>query len=105
MLAQTDINKRQLKKLGKAEEPIVKIDKNYRKTIKENEFKTRKTTKERQQDFSVKQKNENKKRLSLYLDLNNYKKISGIQNNHFIQHKKKISKSDAINILLNKIKD
>jgi hypothetical protein len=103
MLAQTNMNKRQLKKLGKTEEPIVKINKNYRKTIKENEFKTRKTTLERQQDFSIKQKKENKKRVSLYLNLDNYKKILGIQNNHFIQHKNKISKSDAINILLNKI--
>ena len=103
MLAQSNMNKRQLKKLGKAEEPIVKISKNYRKTIKENAFKTQKTALERQQDFSIKQKNENKKRVSLYLNIDNYKKILGIQNNHFTQHKKKISKSDAINILLNKI--
>ena len=46
MLAQTNINKQQLKKLGKAEEPIVKINKNYTKIIKENDFKTRKTAKE-----------------------------------------------------------
>ncbi len=95
------MNKRQLKKIEKAQEPITKINKNYRKTIKENEFKTQKTATERQQDFSIKQKNSNKKRVSLYLDLANYKKILEIQNNHFIQHKKKISKSDSINILLN----
>jgi hypothetical protein len=44
----------------------------------------------------------NKKRVSLYLDLANYQKILEIQNNHFTQHNKKISKSDSINILLNK---
>ena len=99
------MNTRQLKKIEKAQEPITKINKNYRKTIKENEFKTQKTTTERQQDFTNKQKAQNKKRVSLYLDLANYKKILKIQNNHFTQHKKKISKSDAINILLNKIYD
>ena len=58
---------------------------------------------ERQQDFTNKQKIQNKKRVSLYLDVENYKKVLEIQNNHFTQHKKKISKSDSINILLNKI--
>ena len=96
------MNKRQRKKAEKNQEPLEKINKNYRKTIKENAFKTQKTTNERQEDFSIKQKKSNKKRVSLYLDLVNYKKILEIQNNHFIQHKTKISKSDAINILLNK---
>ena len=102
MLAQTNMNKRQLKKNEKAQIPVLEINKDYRKTIKESAFKTQKTTTERQKDFSIKQKKSNKKRVSLYLDLSNYKKILEIQNNHFIQHKKKISKSDAINILLNK---
>ena len=97
------MNKRQKKKSEKAQEPITEINKIYRKTTKENEFKTQKTTTERQQDFTNKQKIQNKKRVSFYLDIANYKKVLEIQNNHFTQHKKKISKSDSINILLNKI--
>tara|TARA_B110000967_G_C18817403_1_gene526857 strand:+ start:312 stop:629 length:318 start_codon:yes stop_codon:yes gene_type:complete len=104
MLAHNYMNKRQKKKAEKNQEPVGKINKTYRKTIKENSFKTQKTTIERQQDFSIKQKLSDKKRVSLYLDLSNYKKILEIQNNHLTQHKTKISKSDAINILLNKIK-
>jgi len=103
MLAQPNMNKRQLKKNGKAQTAVLEINKDYRKTIKENALKTQKTITERQKDFSIKQKDSNKKRVSLYLNLDNHKKILGIQNNHFTQHKKKISKSDAINILLNKI--
>jgi hypothetical protein len=103
MLAHNKMSKRQQKKNEKAQKPVQEIDKKYSKTIKENGFKTQKTDIERQNDFSIKQKNSNKKRVSLYLDLANYKKILEIQNNHFIQHKKKISKSDSINILLNKI--
>jgi len=96
MLAQPNMNKRQLKKNGEAQTAVLEINKDYRKTIKENALKTQKTITERQKDL-------NKKRVSLYLNLDNHKKILGIQNNHFTQHKKKISKSDAINILLNKI--
>tara|TARA_B110000091_G_C13673424_1_gene414756 strand:+ start:589 stop:900 length:312 start_codon:yes stop_codon:yes gene_type:complete len=103
MLAHNKMSKRQQKKNEKAQKPVQEIDKKYRKTIKENEFKTQKSDIERQNDFSIKQKNSNKKRVSLYLDLSNYKKILEIQNNHFTQHKKKISKSNSINILLNKI--
>ena len=103
MLAQTNMNKRQLKKNEKAQIQILEINKDYRKTIKDNALKTQKTTTERQKDFSNKQKNSNKKRVSLYLDLANYQKILEIQNNYFTQHKKKISKSDAINILLNRL--
>ena len=103
MLAQTNMNKRQLKKNEKAQIQILEINKDYRKTIKDNALKTQKTTTERQKDFSIKQKNSNKKRVSLYLDLANYQKILEIQNNYFMQHKKKISKSDAINILLNRL--
>jgi hypothetical protein len=36
------MNKRQLKKIEKAQMPVQEIDKKYRKTIKENEFKTQK---------------------------------------------------------------
>ena len=97
------MNKRQKKKSEKAQEPIAEINKIYRKTTKENEFKTQKSTNERQQDFTNKQKIQNKKRVSFYLDFANYKKVLEIQNNHFTQHKTKISKSDSINILLNKI--
>jgi hypothetical protein len=103
MLAQTNMNKRQLKKNEKAQIQILEINKDYRKTIKDNALKTQKTTTERQKDFSTKQKNSNKKRVSLYLNLANYQKILEIQNNYFTQHKKKISKSDAINILLNRL--
>jgi len=97
------MSKRQQKKNEKTQKPILEIDKKYRKTIKENEFKTQKTNTGRQNDFSIKQKNSNKKRVSLYLDLANHRKILEIQTNHFTQHKKKISKSDSINILLNKV--
>lgn len=103
MLAQNNMNKRQLKKNEKAQIQILEINKDYRKTIKDNALKTQKTTTERQKDFSTKQKNSNKKRVSLYLDLANYQKILEIQNNYFTQYKKKISKSDAINILLNRL--
>jgi hypothetical protein len=44
MLAQPNMNKRQLKKNDKAQAPVLEIDKGYRKTIKENELKTQKTT-------------------------------------------------------------
>jgi len=103
MLAQTNMNKRQLKKNEKAQIQILEINKDYRKTIKDNALKTQKTTTERQKDFSIKQKKSNKKRVSLYLDLANYQKILEIQNNYFTQYKKKISKSDDINILLNRL--
>ena len=103
MLAQNKMSKRQQKKNEKAKKPVQEIDKKYRKTIKENALKTQKTNTERQKDFSTKQKNSNKKRVSLYLNLANYQKILEIQNNYFTQYKKKISKSDAINILLNRL--
>ena len=103
MLAQNKMSKRQQKKNEKAQKPVQEIDKKYRQTIKENELKTQKKTTERQKDFSIKQKKSNKKRVSLYLDLANYQKILEIQNNYFTQYKKKISKSDAINILLNRL--
>jgi len=89
MLAQTNMNKRQLKKNEKAQIQILEINKDYRKTIKDNALKTQKTTTERQKDFSIKQKNSNKKRVSLYLNLDNHKKILGIQNNHFTQTKRR----------------
>ena len=97
------MNKRQKKKSEKAQDPITEINKLYRKTAKETGFKTQKSTNGRQQDFTNKQKIQNKKRVSFYLDFANYKKVLEIQNNHFIQHKKKISRSDSINVLLNKI--
>lgn len=50
------MNKRQKKKSEKAQKPITEINKIYRKTTKENEFKTQKSTNERQQDFTNKQK-------------------------------------------------
>jgi len=96
------MNKRQEKKAKKTQELLEKINKTYRKTIKQSVIKTQKTTSERQQDFGDKQELLNKKRVSLYIDLPNYKKILYIQKNHLKQHNIKISKSDALNILLNK---
>lgn len=41
MLAQPNMNKRQLKKNDKAQTAVLEINKDYRKTIKENALKTR----------------------------------------------------------------
>lgn len=97
------MNKRQEKKKLKNAEKLELQNKSYRKTEKKNQFKTQKSNSERQKDYVQKEKAEGKKRTSLYITEENLKKISDIQKLHLLQHKKKISKSDAINMLMSKI--
>ena len=81
----------------------IKQNKQYRKTKKVNEFKTQKSNNQRQQEYKLKNEQEQKKRMSLYLSFDNIAKIENLQKYHQEHFDEKISKSDAINLLLDEV--
>lgn len=91
----------------KSKKQVQKIKQNkvYRKSKKINEFKTKKSNNERQQEYKNKNEQEQKKRMSLYINFENIQKIENLQKYHQINFNEKISKSDAINLLLDEVTD
>jgi hypothetical protein len=88
-LAHIYMNERQLKK--------------YRKNEKTSILKSVKSNNERQKEFKNREIKENKIRKCLYISNENIKKIDDLQKIYLKLEYKKISKSEAINILLGKI--
>jgi hypothetical protein len=74
--------------------------KQYRPTQKISDFKNRKSNSQRQAEFVKKEEDEGKKRTSLYISKNNLFKIMMLQKTVLMKESKKISKSEAINLLI-----
>jgi ribosomal protein L35AE/L33A len=78
--------------------------KQYRQSAKTSDFKNKKSNTQRQADFVKKEEAEDKKRTSLYISKNNLFKIMMLQKTTLMKKSKKISKSEAINLLLDKVR-